>query len=89
MYRDETREVRIGDRVIGHGNPVLIQSMTNTKTWDVDATVRQIHALEKAGCEIIRAAVPDERAARAFRDIKKEIHIPLVADIHIAAIASR
>ncbi|MBQ6679850.1 MAG: flavodoxin-dependent (E)-4-hydroxy-3-methylbut-2-enyl-diphosphate synthase [Lachnospiraceae bacterium] len=82
MYRDETREVRIGDRVIGHGNPVLIQSMTNTKTWDVDATVRQIHALEKAGCEIIRAAVPDERAARAFRDIKKEIHIPLVADIH-------
>ena len=82
MYRDETREVRIGDRVIGHGNPVLIQSMTNTKTWDVDATVRQIHALEKAGCEIIRAAVPDDRAARAFRDIKKEIHIPLVADIH-------
>ena len=82
MYRDETREVRIGDRVIGHGNPVLIQSMTNTKTWDVDATVRQIHALEDAGCEIIRAAVPDERAARAFRDIKKEIRIPLVADIH-------
>ena len=82
MYRDHTRTVQIGDRVIGGGNPVLIQSMTNTKTEDVESTVQQILALEKAGCEIIRCAVPTMEAAQALKEIKKQIHIPLVADIH-------
>ncbi len=82
MYRDHTRKIRIGERVIGGGNPVLIQSMTNTKTEDVEATVGQILALERAGCEIIRCAVPTMEAAEALREIKKQIHIPLVADIH-------
>ena len=77
-----TREVRIGNRVIGGGNPVLIQSMTNTKTEDVAATVAQIHQLTKAGCEIIRCAVPTMEAAKALGEIKKQITIPLVADIH-------
>lgn len=80
--RKMTREVRIGNRVIGGGNPILIQSMCNTKTEDVDATVRQILSLEKAGCDIIRCAVPTMEAAEALREIKKRIHIPLVADIH-------
>ncbi len=80
--RDETRAVKIGDRFIGGKNPVLIQSMTNTKTEDVDATVRQILDLEAAGCEIIRSTVPTMEAAFAFSEIKKRIHIPLVADIH-------
>ena len=78
----DTREVRIGNRVIGGGNPVLIQSMTNTKTEDVAATVAQIHQLTKAGCEIIRCAVPTMEAAKALGEIKKQITIPLVADIH-------
>lgn len=82
MYRDHTKIVRIGDRVIGGGNPILIQSMTNTKTEDVKATVRQIQELTAAGCEIIRCTVPTEEAARAIREIKKQISIPLVADIH-------
>lgn len=82
MYRDHTKEIRIGDRVIGHGNPVLIQSMTNTRTEDVDATVEQILRLEEAGCEIIRCTAPTEEACRAIGEIKKRIHIPLVADIH-------
>ena len=82
MYRDKTKTVNIGDRVIGGGNPVLIQSMTNTKTEDVDATVRQINALSKAGCDIIRCAVPTREAAAALSEIKKQIDIPLVADIH-------
>ncbi len=82
MYRDHTRTVKIGDRVIGGGNPILIQSMTNTKTQDVEATVAQIHALEKAGCEIIRCAVPDMQAAEALKEIRSRISIPLVADIH-------
>ena len=80
--RNITRKIKIGDRVIGGGNPVLIQSMTNTKTEDVDATVSQINALEAAGCDIIRCAVPTPEAAAAVREIKKRIHIPLVADIH-------
>ncbi|MCD8078141.1 MAG: flavodoxin-dependent (E)-4-hydroxy-3-methylbut-2-enyl-diphosphate synthase [Lachnospiraceae bacterium] len=80
--RRRTREVRIGDVVIGGENPIRIQSMTNTKTEDVAATVRQILALEAAGCEIIRATVPTPEAAEAFTEIKKQIHIPLVADIH-------
>lgn len=82
MYREHTKKIRIGDRVIGGGSPVLIQSMTNTKTEDVAATVAQIHSLEKAGCEIVRSTVPNMEAARALREIKKQIHIPLVADIH-------
>lgn len=82
MFRDDTKVIKIGDRVIGGGNPVLIQSMTNTKTEDVKATVDQILELEAAGCEIIRCTVPDENAARAIAEIKKRIHIPLVADIH-------
>lgn len=82
MYRENTRVVQIGNRKIGGGNPILIQSMTNTKTEDVEATVAQILALEKAGCEIIRCTVPTEEAARAVSEIKKQIHIPLVADIH-------
>lgn len=77
-----TRVVKIGNRVIGGGNPVLIQSMTNTKTQDVESTVAQIKELEKAGCDIIRCAVPNMEAALAFREIKKAINIPLVADIH-------
>ena len=82
MYRDHTRVVQIGDRKIGGGNPILIQSMTNTKTEDIDGTVKQILALEAAGCEIIRCTVPTIEAARAVKEIKKQIHIPLVADIH-------
>ena len=81
-FRDRTRTVRIGDRVIGGGNPILIQSMANTRTEDVAATVAQIRALEKAGCEIIRSAVPTMEAALALREIRKQISIPLVADIH-------
>ena len=82
MYRDHTKEIRIGNRVIGGGNPILIQSMTNTKTEDVKATVEQILRLEKAGCEIVRCTVPTMEAALAIKEIKKQIHIPLVADIH-------
>ena len=82
MYRDRTRSIAIGNRVIGGGNPVAIQSMTNTKTEDAKATIEQIHRLEKAGCQIIRCAVPSMEAAKALASIKKEIHIPLVADIH-------
>lgn len=78
----KTTEVKIGNRVIGGGNPILIQSMTNTKTQDVDATVAQIKELEKAGCDIIRCAVPDMDAAKAIAKIKEQISIPLVADIH-------
>ena len=77
-----TRVVKIGNRVIGGGNPVLIQSMTNTKTEDVKATVAQIKELERAGCDIIRCAVPTMEAAIAFKEIKEAIDIPLVADIH-------
>ena len=77
-----TRVVRIGNRVIGGGNPVLIQSMTNTKTEDVKATVAQIKELERVGCDIIRCAVPNMEAALAFKEIKEAINIPLVADIH-------
>ncbi|MCD7735785.1 MAG: flavodoxin-dependent (E)-4-hydroxy-3-methylbut-2-enyl-diphosphate synthase [Lachnospiraceae bacterium] len=82
MHREKTKTVRIGDRVIGGGNPVLIQSMTNTRTEDVAATVSQIQALTAAGCDIIRCAVPTIEAAGALSEIKKQISIPLVADIH-------
>ena len=82
MVRHKTREVHIGDSVIGGDNPILIQSMTNTKTEDVTATVDQINRLKKAGCDIIRCAVPTMEAAKALSQIKKQIDIPLVADIH-------
>lgn len=80
--RKNTRTIQIGDRVIGGGNPILIQSMTNTKTEDIKATVDQIHRLAAAGCEIIRCTVPTLEAAKALTEIKKQITIPLVADIH-------
>lgn len=78
----KTKVIQIGDRVIGGGNPILIQSMCNTKTEDVAATVSQILKLEQAGCDIIRVAVPTMEVAAALKEIKKQIHIPLVADIH-------
>ena len=82
MFRDKTKKVWIGDVCIGGGSPVAIQSMTNTRTEDVEATVAQILELERAGCQIIRCAVPTMEAAQALAKIKKKIHIPLVADIH-------
>lgn len=82
MYRESTKKVWIGDVCIGGGSQVAIQSMTNTRTEDVEATAGQILALERAGCEIIRCAVPTMEAAAALRQIKERIHIPLVGDIH-------
>ena len=82
MKRTQTKTVQIGNRIIGGGNPILIQSMTNTKTEDVKATAEQINRLAAAGCDIIRCAVPTMEAAYALKEIKKEIQIPLVADIH-------
>lgn len=82
MLRQKTREVRIGNVVIGGDHPVAVQSMTNTKTEDVKGTVEQILRLEAAGCEIVRCTVPTREAAEALKEIKKNIHIPLVADIH-------
>ena len=81
-YRDETKQIRIGSVTLGGGNPVAIQSMTNTPTEDVEATVAQTLRLEEAGCEIIRCTVPTPEAAAAVAKIKERIHIPLVADIH-------
>ena len=77
-----TKTVQIGNRVIGGGNPILIQSMTNTKTENVEATVKQINELASAGCDIIRCAVPTMDAAKALKEIKKQVEIPIVADIH-------
>ncbi|RKQ31966.1 MULTISPECIES: flavodoxin-dependent (E)-4-hydroxy-3-methylbut-2-enyl-diphosphate synthase [Clostridia] len=82
MLREKTKEIKIGDVIIGGNRPIAIQSMTNTPTEDVEATVAQILRLEKAGCEIIRCTVPTLEAAAAIKEIKKQIHIPLVADIH-------
>ncbi len=82
MYRENTKVIQIGNKVIGGANQILIQSMTNTRTDDVEATVNQIEALTKAGCDIIRCAVPDMKAAIAIKEIKRKITIPLVADIH-------
>ena len=82
IERRKTRTVRIGNVAIGGKNPVAVQSMTNTKTEDAEATIRQIRRLEEAGCEIVRATVPTLEAAEAIAVIKKEIRIPLVADIH-------
>ena len=81
-YRDETKKIKIGNRIIGGGSPIAIQSMTNTPTEDVEATVAQILKLEEEGCEIIRCTVPTVAAAEALGKIKQRIHIPLVADIH-------
>ncbi len=82
LPREKTRKIMVGDVPIGGGSPVTVQSMTNTRTEDAEATVRQIRALEEAGCEIIRCAVPTMEAARALSAIRREIRIPLVADIH-------
>lgn len=82
MFREGTKEIQIGNVKIGGGNPIAIQSMANTKTEDIPATVKQILSLEKAGCDIIRVAVPTMEAAQAIKEIKSQIHIPLVADIH-------
>ncbi len=81
-YREHTKKIKIGNTVIGGGEKIAIQSMTNTRTEDVKATVAQILQLEAAGCEIIRCTANTEEAAKAFKEIKKQIHIPLVADIH-------
>ena len=81
-YREQTKKINIGGRIIGGGEPIAIQSMTNTKTEDIKATVEQIRRLEDAGCEIIRCTVPTIEAAEAIKEIKKQIRIPLVADIH-------
>lgn len=81
-YRDHTKKINIGGRVIGGGSPIAIQSMTNTPTEDIEATTAQIRRLKKAGCEIIRCTVPTLEAAKALKEIKKQIGIPLVADIH-------
>lgn len=82
MLREETRSVQVGNLTIGGNNHVVIQSMCNTKTKDVEATIKQINALQQAGCELVRVAVFDKEDAYAIKEIKKEIHIPLVADIH-------
>lgn len=82
LYREKTKEIKIGNVVIGGGNPIAIQSMTNTETSDIDKTVEQILRLEKAGCQIIRSTANTEAAAKSFDKIKERIHIPIVADIH-------
>ena len=82
MIRENTKVISIGGCCIGGENPIAIQSMCNTKTEDVKSTVAQILALEEAGCDIIRVAVPTMEAAEAIKEIKKQIHIPLVGDIH-------
>ena len=82
MLREETRSVQVGNLTIGGNNHVVIQSMCNTKTKDVEATINQINALQQAGCELVRVAVFDKEDAYAIKEIKKGIHIPLVADIH-------
>ena len=82
IHRTKTRPVKVGNLTIGGSNELFIQSMTTTKTHDVDATVDQINKLEEAGCQIVRVACPDERAANAISEIKKRINIPLVVDIH-------
>lgn len=82
MHHDNTKVVSVGGVLLGGGNPVRIQSMTNTKTEDVKSTVEQIHRLEEAGCEMVRCTVPTMQAAEALAQIKKQIRIPLIADIH-------
>lgn len=85
IKRKKTRIIKIGNRKIGGNFPILVQSMTNTKTADIKDTLRQIKELEKVGCEIIRVGVPDLKSAKAISEIKKRIHLPLVADIHFSS----
>jgi len=85
MVRRKSKIIKIGNLKIGGGFPILVQSMTNTRGWDVEKTVKQIKKLEKTGCEIIRIGVPDLRSAKTIKEIKKKISIPLVADIHYSA----
>ena len=80
--REKTKKIKVGKISIGHSNKVIIQSMCNTKTFDVKSTVKQIKALEDAGCEVVRVSIPDEKSAMAIEKIKSQINIPLVADIH-------
>ena len=82
INRKQTRQIMVGNVPVGGGAPITVQSMTNTDTAKVDETVAQINRLEKAGCEIIRVAVPDQEAAAAIRQIREQIAIPLIADIH-------
>ncbi|MBR5280881.1 MAG: flavodoxin-dependent (E)-4-hydroxy-3-methylbut-2-enyl-diphosphate synthase, partial [Clostridia bacterium] len=82
FLRKDTKQISVGDKVLGGGAPIAVQSMTNTDTRDVAATVAQIHALTEAGCDIVRVAIPDMAAADAVADIRKQISIPLVTDIH-------
>lgn len=82
MKRIETKKIKVGNIFIGGDAPVTVQSMTNTDTRDAKATIEQIHLLEKAGCDIVRCAVPDMEAAEAIKHIMKEVNIPVVADIH-------
>lgn len=82
IHRSKTRPVKVGNLTIGGSNELIVQSMTTTKTHDIEATVRQINRLEEAGCQLVRVACPDERAANAIPEIKKRINIPLVVDIH-------
>ena len=82
MERKNTKRINVGGLEIGGGSAVTVQSMCNTKTWDVEATVAQIKRLQAAGCEIVRLAVPDQRAAEAISAIKEQVDVPLVADIH-------
>ena len=81
--RENTRQIHVGGLPLGGGAPVLVQSMCNTKTWDVEATVDQIKAFRSAGCDIVRLAIPDERSALAIPAIKEQVDLPLVADIHV------
>ncbi|MCH8273152.1 MAG: flavodoxin-dependent (E)-4-hydroxy-3-methylbut-2-enyl-diphosphate synthase, partial [Candidatus Marinimicrobia bacterium] len=82
IQRRKTRRVMVGDVAVGGDAPVSIQSMTTTKTWNVKETLKEIHDLEEAGCQIIRVTVPDEASASALKKIKAEMSVPLVADIH-------
>ena len=82
MKRKKTRQIHVGNVPIGGDAPVAVQSMTNTDTRDVESTVAQINHLQRAGCEIVRLAVPDEEAARSFKAIKSQVGVPLIADIH-------
>src|ERR671926_1312317 len=80
--RHKTREVRVGDKVVGGTNPIWVQSMTTPDTYDVEATVAQIHRLEEAGCELVRVTVPKPQDAAVLGEIKRRIHLPLICDIH-------
>src|SRR5260370_24049669 len=82
FQRHQTREVRVGDKVVGGNNPIWVQSMTTPDTYDIEATVTQIHRLEEAGCEIVRVTVPKAQDAAVLGEIRRRIHLPLICDIH-------